>query len=74
VSDFNPVLQFRAEEMVKRDEYAFALAGGAWLTCIHPAIIRDGLLVKGAVLFRDYWRLYCYDDGCAAAKELRELL
>lgn len=71
MSDFNPVLQFRAEAIVRNASGVYALAGGAWLVCTHDEIREHGYFKKGNIFFRDYWALYCYDDACQAALELK---
>lgn len=72
--EFNPVLQFRAEAVARKDDRWHVLAGGAWLVCTQPEINADGRIFKNMTLFRDYWTLYCYDDACQAALDLRAIL
>lgn len=78
--DHNPVLQFVADAVSRLPDGEhkgfYALAGGAWLTCRNPAI-EEGLFEEivpfkpGIVLFRDYWSVACYDDGCELSQVIK---
>jgi hypothetical protein len=77
-SDHNPVLQFVVEahgRLPQDHEFAglYVLAGGAWLVCNKPHLWDEGMLTikKGDVLFRDYWSLACYDDGCGLSQTIK---
>lgn len=82
--EHNPVTQFVAEAVGRLQEpgdpYSgfYVLAGGTWLRCNHSGVIQGYAenivsLRKGSVLFRDFWTVACYDDGCELSLRIRSV-
>lgn len=71
----NVITQFLVEKAAFHHGRVYALAGGAWLI-LQNKELEDSYRTKvltlktGSVLFRDYWNVACYDDGCPLSEKL----